>query len=236
MTLSLKKANNIIAYSFATQRGLIEFLSLQQEDIDVVSLAATVTKMNFPVSSGKPYILFIGTMEPRKNLQRLLLAYKELGIELHEKYDFVIIGGRGWGRSDLSTYCHELEISNHVRIQGYLEHDDMNKWLANARMLAMPSLYEGFGLPILDAMTLGVPVMTSTNSSMQEVAGGGAMLVDPLHIGSMKDAMERLLTDDRLRDTLIKAGKAQAAHFSWKKTAVRTGEIFSEALNRLEAQ
>ena len=177
------------------------------------------------------YFLFVGTMEPRKNLERLLKAFARLPDHVRDQAKLVIVGGKGWGGIDAVTMIGQNDLDQHVELIGYVETENLARLYANALFLAMPSLHEGFGLPLLEAMSVGVPVLTSDCSSMPEVAGDAGLLVDPLDISSISNALRALLENTALRAALSEKALLQADKFSWEKTARETFEVFEKAIN-----
>ncbi|TGQ66893.1 MAG: glycosyltransferase family 4 protein [Mesorhizobium sp.] len=177
----------------------------------------------------RTYLLFVGTLEPRKNLVRLLEAWAGLGSAVRSGHLLVIAGGQGWHLGDLRSHLARLKISDQVRLTGYLDDNDLASLYAGARALTMPSLYEGFGLPILEANGFGVPVLTSNISSMPEIAGEGALLVDPLSVSDLTAKLHHLLTDDRDLARRAAIAKANAARFDWHASAERLLEVFDQA-------
>ena len=160
-------------------------------------------------------MLCIGTLCPRKNQLRLIRAWNRLPQHLRISSKLIFAGGRGWRDAEIVVLA---EHSPGVEWRGYVEESELRDLLTNATFLALPSLKEGFGLPVLDAMTLGVPVLTSNRSSMKEITGNAALLVDPEDINAIAKGLEQLLTDENLRKDLSEKGKKQAEKFSWEKT------------------
>jgi glycosyltransferase involved in cell wall biosynthesis len=177
-------------------------------------------------------ILCTGTIEPRKNHARLLMAYSQLPDRLKQSHPLVIAGGNGWGNINLKQLIEQLGIKSHVRLTGYVTNEQLTQLYQQAYCLVMPSLYEGFGLPILEAQGFGVPVITSTNSSMPEVAGNGALLVDPLSITSIRKQLQTLLEDPRLREQLSSKALKNVRRFSWQKAGLETQEAFQACLQK----
>lgn len=163
-----------------------------------------------------PYCLFVGTMEPRKNLDRLLRAFALLPSAV-SNVRLVIAGGAGWGGVDIAPHAQKLGLGERVLTTGYVDDAELATLLHHAKALAMPSLYEGFGLPIIDAMAHGVPVLTANRSSMPEVAGGAAMLVDPLDVADIARGLGEVLGDDTKRADLSRRGLARADMFDWDR-------------------
>lgn len=167
----------------------------------------------------KQYVVTVGTLEPRKNHRRLLEAFASLPREVRSRFQLVVIGAVGWKVPPLRDTVQELGLEGQVVWTDYLPDRDMEQVVAGATVFAYPSLYEGFGIPVLEAMRLGVPVLTSNVSSMPEVAGDAAVLVDPHKRESIADGLLRLLTDPELRVTLIARGRIRVRAFSFRRMA-----------------
>lgn len=178
----------------------------------------------------RPYLLFVGTLEPRKNLGRLLEAWAALDPAIRCRYLLVVAGGQGWRLGDLRSKLDRLNISDQVRLTGYITDDDLAALYSGARALTMPSLYEGFGFPILEANALGVPVLTANVASMPEVAGADALLVNPLSVSDLSGKLRLLLTDDEDRARRAAGAKANAARFDWRHSAELLTEIFEQVI------
>jgi glycosyltransferase involved in cell wall biosynthesis len=167
-------------------------------------------------AKGRSYLLFTGTQEPRKNLDRLLRAFALLGdLDL----DLVFAGPAGWGSGDLHRRCVELGIADRVQFPGYLSDRDLAATLAGARAFVFPSLYEGFGLPPLEAMAAGIPVVAARAGSLPEVLGDAPFWCDPLDVESIAAAIRRAVTDDELRVRASAAGRERVAVYDWAETA-----------------
>ncbi|UJS24354.1 glycosyltransferase family 4 protein [Thiothrix winogradskyi] len=162
------------------------------------------------------FILSVGTLEPRKNVARLLEAYKQLEPALQAAWPLLLVGDSGWLTQTLAA---TLAQESHVRWIGYVPDADMTGLYQAAGVFAYVSLFEGFGMPVLEAMTNGVPVLTSNSSSLPEVAGGAAILVNPLSVDDIADSLRTLLLDDDLRLALKALGVARANQFSWQVSA-----------------
>jgi glycosyltransferase involved in cell wall biosynthesis len=174
-----------------------------------------------------PYVLFVGGLEPRKNLVRLVRAFAASGVEA----TLVIAGGRvKWFPAEEARVWAEVRslaepARSRVTMTGYVSDEDKRALMAGARGLAYASLYEGFGFPVLEAMAAGTPVLTSSVSSLPELVGEDAVLVDPMDEGAIADGLRRLLGDEDLRERLIGPGRARAAGFTWEAAARRTAEV-----------
>lgn len=183
----------------------------------------------------KQYVLFVGTLEPRKNLARLLAAFAKLPEPVRYGAKLVIAGGKGWGGIDIVRLIAELNLREHVILTGYVNDLLLSTLYSNARLLAMPSLYEGFGLPLVEAMSRGVPVLISNISSLPEVAGDAGYQVDPFDVESIADGLLNLLADEALHESYAMRAVASASRFSWEQAARQTLEVFSEAIGERRA-
>lgn len=177
----------------------------------------------------EPYILFIGMIEPRKNLNRLVDAFSALA-SAYPDHSLVIAGKKGWMYEDLFALIRDKGLDKKVLFPGYISEEDKPYLIRGAEVFVYPSLYEGFGIPVLEALACGTPTITSNVSSMPEVAGDAALLVDPTNTEELTLALSRLLADKALRDDLIVKSIAQAEKFSWKKTAAETYTVYLEAV------
>ena len=183
-----------------------------------------------------PYFLFVGTLEPRKNLGRLLEAWSRLPPGLAGGAVLAVAGGAGWGGVDVQAMVLRLGLQDRVRILGFVSDQQLATLYAHALFLAMPSLYEGFGLPLLEAASRGVPVLTSDISSMPEVAGDAGVLVSPLDVDSIVKGLAQMLDDTKFRSDLARRAVASAQRFSWDRSARRTMEVFEEAIEARRAR
>ncbi len=210
----LRRATRVLAVSEFTKREVVELAGVPEERIDVAYNAASRTLFNpdGPAADGD-YVLAVGTLEPRKNLARLAEATGRLGLELR------IAGARGWGSVDVG--------GAHVHWLGRPSDDELAVQLRGALCLAYPSLLEGFGIPVLEAMLCGTPVVTSAGSAMEEVAGDAAELVDPREVESIAAGIERALAR---RGELREAGLARAQRFTWEAAADATVQAYRKAL------
>jgi len=233
----LKRADRVITISDCSKRDIVRLYGLPQEKVTVTMLAADPCYRPLPPGGGgeavtslpRPYILNVGTLEPRKNLEGLLRAFaraKKGGIP----HTLVIAGARGWGESRLASLPEMLGIRDSVVFTGFVADEDLPHLYADADFFAYPSLYEGFGLPVLEAMACGTPVITADSSSLPEVAGEAALLVDPRSETELAAAMVRLAGDEALRSDLGRRGIARAAGFSWEKTVAETLAVYDEVL------
>jgi glycosyltransferase involved in cell wall biosynthesis len=171
---------------------------------------------------GPRYVLYVGMLQPRKNLVRLIRAFARLIAQAEDipaDLELVLAGQPGWLSDDILAEPARLDVAARVRFPGYVADDDLAALISGALVFAHPSLYEGFGFPVLEAQACGVPVLTSSVSSLPEVAGDAARLVDPTDVDAIADGLRRLLTDDGLRADLIARGYANLRRFSWERAA-----------------
>lgn len=227
-----REAAHLLADSEATKRDLIRRYGARPDRITVaypgldpavrrVTDAAEIARVKARYGVEGAYVLYLGTLQPRKNLSRLIAAYRKSGLN----EPLVLAGKRGW-------YYEQLikEAGSGVRFIGYVDEADKPALLSGAQAFAFPSLYEGFGFPVLEAMACGVPVLCSNTSSLPEVAGDAALLVDPSSTADIAAGLQRLTRDVDLRQTLIARGLEQARRFTWEQCADTVLTVFEEVL------
>jgi glycosyltransferase involved in cell wall biosynthesis len=184
-----------------------------------------------PPNEGRPYVLTLGTLEPRKNLPRLVEAMESIWDRRPDFPDLVLAGAPGWGVPGLGARLGASRHAARIRPAGYLEGGERGRWMAGARVFAYPSLYEGFGLPPLEAMALGTPVVASSAASLPEVVGDAGLLPDPEDVGAIARALERAHDDEAFRRDAAAKGPARAATFTWTSAARKMRTLFEEALS-----
>jgi glycosyltransferase involved in cell wall biosynthesis len=219
----LKRANGLIAVSENTRQDAARLLGLDLNRIKVIH--SGVPEVYFgaqPRPSERPYVFFLGTIEPRKNIDTLLDAWQNL--RLKDDFDLVIAGASGW--SSGKTLARLASRIPGVRYLGYVPEDELPGLTAGATAFVYPSLYEGFGFPVAQAMAAGVPVITSNTSCLPEIAGEGALLVDPRSPAEIQSAIERLLTSPTLQQQLKTAAIARAQQYRWEVCARKSLEFF----------
>src|SRR5205085_12488654 len=165
-----------------------------------------------PVKPANPYSLYVGNLEPRKNLERLIEAFARVPAKDHQ---LVIVGNRWYHGAVAEQKARSLGLNGRVKFLGYVPREDLPAIFSGATALVYPSLLEGFGLPIVEAMACGAPVITSNNSSMKEVAADAALLVDPRNVNEITEALTRMAEDGALREALSRKGLKRAAEFCW---------------------
>jgi alpha-1,3-rhamnosyl/mannosyltransferase len=228
----LKTARGLIAVSENTRRDAIEILGISPGRITTIhnGVSEAFFDADPPPQPNKPYVLHTGTIEPRKNIDRLLDAWNLLPHDIRNAYDLVFAGSAGWASP--STVARLKAHSNGIRWLGYVPEDRLPALTRGAALVVYPSLYEGFGLPLAQAMACGVSCLTSNTSSLPEVAGDGALLVDPLSVAAIRDALIVLLSDAALRARLGAAGRARAdACFHWHQAAQKSLAFFQRVLD-----
>lgn len=230
---SVKTAHSVLSVSETTKRDLVHYYPGTARKTWVTLLGARSFGCE-PANqiaaamqnSGHAYVLALGTLEPRKNIPRLLRVWRSLTPSARGDTQLYVAGADGWLMGDIKD--KETDADTSVRFLGHLDEKRLRELLRGAQFLAYPSLYEGFGLPVIEAMNLGIPVLTSNCGATAEVAGDAACLVDPLCDESVRAGLENLLTDAALRRTLAEKGRMRAQGFSWGQTAKLTYEKLSE--------
>ena len=235
---SAEMADRIIAISQTTKDDIVAHLAVDPARVAVVPLAVDPSFRPMPCAAIEAaltplgltpggYLLFLGTLEPRKNLGRLLDAMVKLGDDVGP---LVLAGADGWGNDELRQRIDELSRQGRVRGLGYVPDPLRAPLLAGARAFVFPSLYEGFGLPPLEAMACGTPVVTSNVSALPEVVGDAALTVDPFDVEALGGAIRRLWDDEALRGELRARGLARARPFTWEVTARLTLDVYAAVL------
>ena len=232
---SIKLADKIIAISQATKKDIIKYFHVPADKVEVIHCALSpkihketnnekLQEVKKKYSLPDKFIMFTGLISPRKNLDRSIKAFAKVRHQIPHK--FVIVGKKGWLYEPVFKLVEKLGIQKDVIFTGYIPDDDLCALYTLADIFMFPSLYEGFGLPILEAMACGCPVITSNISSMPEVAGDAALLVNPYSVNDIAKAIERIYCDKNLRKQFVNKGYAQIKKFTWKNTAKRTLKVY----------
>lgn len=238
MPRAMQQADKVIAVSSATAHDLKCAFPEAADKIVVIPEGASPLPSPGGLDSLKyigvntPFMLFVGTLEPRKNLNRLLEAFAMIHREDRLCPSLVIAGGSGWGGQFLEERCQTLGLREKVKILGRVDDQVLSTLYRHALCLAMPSLYEGFGLPLVEAMSLGTPVLTSNMSSMPEVAGPAGLLIDPFSTESIAIGLKEMIANTYLRKKMAHAAIAQANLFSWSRSAKETLEVMQQAVTQ----
>jgi len=228
----IKRASHIIAVSQNTRNDLIKYLKIPIDRISVIynGVDHSIFKPYDVKLLDRPYILYVGSERPRKNLGRLFEAFTKLKTEFPE-LKLVKVGPSGRHkrfRRDTIRKLDSLGIAQDVIFVDYTSELVLAYYYSSAALLAYPSLYEGFGFPPLEAMACGCPVVTSNTSSLPEVVGEAGIMVNPYDTDSLAQAMRQVLTDDKLRDEIVRKGLEQAKKFSWERAAMETMEVYEK--------
>ena len=236
LSMVRRRADLVIVPSRAVKRDVLQRLGLPDDRVVVTPEGCEPRFRPTPCADvlaryGLPprYVLAVGTLEPRKNLTTLLRAFARLRRDggIDPALRLVLVGARGWLDGPIHEAVRSLGLEGMVHFAGFVADDDLPAVYSGAALFVFASLYEGFGLPLLEAMACGVPVITSNVAAMPEVAGGAAMLVDPRDVDGLAAAIARLLRDDALRDRLRGAGLARARQFPWEATARLTLDAYA---------
>ena len=235
------KAQKILAVSAFTKQDIIRNYQIDEKKIDVVyngfekdqwsivnGPMENLSTIDNRLSSKRAYFIFIGAVHPRKNVLGLLKAFEEFKSKFNQSHQLLIIGRKAWLNSELEAFYAQMTFREDVIWIEKTERNELLHLLQNAFALVYPSWFEGFGIPLLEAMHLGVPIITSTTSAMPEIAGNAAILVDPGKVNEIADAMNNLITDSKLRIELIENGLTRAKLFDWNASAKKLVNLIRE--------
>ena len=240
---AVRWTDHIISVSESTKRDTIEHLGVPEDKITVVYEAASPIFRPVDLEEAReqvqnrhgietPFVLFVSTIEPRKNVPSLLRAIWQLIECYKEDVSLVLAGGKGWLFEDAFAVVEELQLDKRVHFVGRVSSEDLLYLYNAAEMLAHPAFYEGFGLPPLEAMACGLPVVVSDVASLPEVVGDAGLLVDPHNVDELTVAMWRVLNDAELRQEMREKGLRQAERFSWERAARETLDIYRMAYEK----
>jgi glycosyltransferase involved in cell wall biosynthesis len=243
MWSAVHKADRILTVSEASKRDILRFFGVDEQKIAVIYNAIDERFLAPPDEErmdsvrqryqlDHPFLLYVGNIKPHKNLERLIDAFGRVRATGIDDLRLVIIGDEISKYPALRQAVHRHRLDKYVRFLGFQPYDTLAAFYRLARAFVFPSLYEGFGLPPLEAMACGTPVVTSNVSSLPEVAGGAAVLVDPYDAQSIADGITRAVTDDVLRAHLIERGAARARDFSWSQSVAAIHGIYMDVLER----
>lgn len=234
---ALKKTSAVFVVSENTKKDLLKKFKYPEsriyltycapseffkQEITAKDLETVRKKLKLP----EKFVLAVGTLEPRKNFANLIKSFVIIKRK-HPDFKLVIVGKKGWKFDSIEEALKQYKLENEVIFPGYLEDSELQKVYRLATVFVFPSLYEGFGIPPLEAMLSGCPVVSSNVASLPEVIGEAGLLIDPRNALKIADAVSSLITDEHVRNTLIEKGKANAARFSWEESAKKALEVFN---------
>lgn len=232
----------ILTISESSKKDIVEYLQVSPEKVYVTPLASRYHKGYLPTDTAeqlekqieydfsRPYLLFVSTIEPRKNVIAIIEAFNYLKNKNKIEHNLVLIGKKGWCYEPIFTAINNSPWKSCIYHLDYLSDELVALFYSKADVFVYPSHYEGFGLPVLEAMTLGAPVITANTSSLPEVAGDAALLIDPNQPIELAEAILRVISDSLLRQELINKGKERAKLFSWEKTAKETLNVYKSIM------
>ena len=241
ISLAAKRATRVLTVSESSKRDIQRFVDIPSSKIDVIynsydprfgvePQAEAIDRVRERYQLHTDFVLYAGNVKPHKNLERLIDAFQIVRKRGLDNLKLVLIGDEISKYTALRRAVHRHQLHNYVRFLGYLPEDTLAVMYRLAGVFVFPSLYEGFGLPPLEAMASGTPVVTSNVSSLPEVAGDAAVLVDPYDANAIADGMYRVLTDNNLRSELRRRGPERAGQFSWESSVRRVREIYGQVL------
>lgn len=241
--LAARQADHIIAVSESTKRDTVRLLGVPESKITVIYEAAhplftpvtneeALDRIRARYHLPSEFILFVSTIEPRKNLPTLLRAFRRLRDNYKSQAILAIAGNRGWLAEEVDAVLEELKLGDAVRFLGGVANEELVYLYNAARLFVLPTFYEGFGLPPLEAMACGTPVIVSKVASLPEVVGDAGMLVDPADVEGFTVAMWRVLTDENLRREMRAKGLKRVATFSWERAARETLKVYEKVAER----
>ncbi|MFP5236273.1 MAG: glycosyltransferase family 4 protein [Acidobacteriota bacterium] len=228
--LSFRIADHLIAVSRFTLSEVLAFFPGMESKIEVVHLASSINtrECTVPCPIARSYFLFVGSYEPRKNLERTMAAYVQYRKSSRSPIDFVVAGSDQWGSFSVEEFIRTNNLQECVHVIRHPDDDVLAALYANARALVLVSLYEGFGLPLVEAMQCGTPLIASNTSAVAEVAGNAALVVNPLDTDSIAQAFKQMTEDENTCSLLAHNAKIRSREFSWSKTASETLTILSQ--------
>lgn len=232
------RGDHFLAISEFTKSEMTKILGIKPERIDIVPCAApssiqrvneeaTLQSLREKYHLDAPYVLFVGNYNPRKNLERLIRAFDRMKRETELPHELVIAGGQGW-KFDANKALENVAARNSIRFIGYVPDEDMSAMYSGASLFVFPTLYEGFGIPLIEAQKCGVPVLASNVSALPETGGEGAFYVDPYNEGAIARGMAELLSDSARREELVQKGFQNVKRFSWEASAYKLNEIIKK--------
>ena len=233
-----ERSDLIITISKSAKSDIIKHFNIDEKKIRIVSPGIDLQKYSYNYTDmelesirkkynlPQKYILYLGTIEPRKNIERIVKAFKKYKKEVSDDLKLVIVGKKGWKYDNIMKLIESMETD--IIITGYIDEDDKIPIYKLAQIFVFPSLYEGFGMPVLEAMASGTPVITSNTSSLPEVAGDAGILVDALNENEIFEAYRKILSDKKLQMEMIQKGLEQAKKFEWKRSVEILEKVYEK--------
>lgn len=239
--LSIRRADAVLTISNFSKREILNYYPFLEGKVHTILLAPKLNYQKSPhftetrkvlekYQIQEPYLLFVGNLQPRKNLRRLIKAYARIQDEI-DPVKLVIVGASKWRSTDVFDLVQNLGLVDQLIFPGYIADDDLKILYTQAKAFIFPSLYEGFGLPILEAMVCGTPVVCSNTASMPEVAGEAALYINPYEVDEIAAAIQRILQDNTLAGELINKALTWVQEFSWEKVAKETLAVYKSLLS-----
>ncbi len=240
MRRSIKRADHIITISNSAKSELVNVLGISEEKIDIISPgvdydifntrvnAETKSRVKHKYSLPDEYILYLGTLEPRKNISTLIKAFIKLKKEKKITEKLVIAGKKGWNYENIYKIIYKNNFENEIIFTGYVDENEKPAIYQMSKLFVFPSLYEGFGIPVLESMASGVPVIVSNTSSLPEVVEDAGILVDPQKVEDIEISIYKVLTNEKLRTELIEKGLEQSKKFTWETSASKLYKIYDK--------
>lgn len=239
---SISKADAIITISQASKDDILKLYPVKREKVHVVYPGVKQTlslqphiypmkELENKFGIKKDYLLFVGTLQPRKNIKRLIEAFSKVHQDSSD-IQLIIVGRKGWKYEEILSAPQKYGVKESVKFLDFVADDDLETLYKNALCFVWPSLYEGFGLPVLEAMQYGCPVITSNVSSLPEAGGDAAVYVDPENVEDIVSKIKKVIGNKELRDDMVKKGYQQVKKFSWEKAAKETLEILKEVVDK----
>lgn len=234
VTISQSSKNDIIKeYKTTREKVAVVYPGIKQED-SIKYKGVSMEELQKKYNIGKKYILFVGTLQPRKNVTRLVEAFSKIQ-ELESKnqdLDLVIIGKKGWLYEEILAAPQKFGVEDRVKFLDFVGDDDLPSFYKNAQLYVLPSLYEGFGLPVLEAMKYGCPVATSNISSLPEAGGDAALYFDPENVDDIAKTIQKVLGDEKLQKSMVQKGQEQIKKFSWEKAGKEVLDVLKEVAQK----
>jgi glycosyltransferase involved in cell wall biosynthesis len=238
----LRNVDAVVTDSHNTRKDLLERFSVDPKKIRVIHLGVAerfkpanhlvCERLREKLGLADPFVLYLGTLEPRKNLTSLIDAFHKLKKDIRMNHKLLICGAKGWKYSNIFKRVKQLRLENEVVFTGFIDDEDLPALYSSAKVFVFPSIYEGFGLPPLEAMACGCPVICSNAASLPEVVGDAAITVSPYDANRLSQELYHVLSSKRLRQRLIRKGFKNVKRFSWKRCAEQTLQVYQEVYRK----